>query len=163
MYVRVARLLSLALVSASVCAQAAPHSHLRLGLAAEKARPGDEVLAALYFKMEPGWHIFWKNSGQPTLPTVLKWNLPAGVSAGEIQWPLPKKHIDRYDSMVSTSYIYEDEVALLVPLQIASNAAAGTFQLSAKIDWQECEKICVSSSSEIQAKIEIGSETKASA
>ena len=37
---------------------------------------------------EPHWHSYWLNAGTG-YPTRLKWDLPAGWSAGVIQWPTP--------------------------------------------------------------------------
>jgi thiol:disulfide interchange protein DsbD len=155
-------LLGLVLFCGLAQAQAASHGHPRLVLAAQSARPGDEIMAGVHFKLDPGWHIFWKNPGQPSLPTTVEWTLPAGVTAGEIQWPVPKKHVDRDEaiSFSATTYIYEDEVVLLVPLKVAENAAAGLSEITVKIEWQECEKLCVNADAEIHASFEIATDRK---
>ena len=106
--------------------------------------------------MEPGWHTYWKNPGDAGSATKIKWQLPPGVSAGEIQWPLPEK---LPPAEVST-YGYENEVVLLVPLTLASNLSAGSLNLAAKVSWLECKESCIPASANVATKINVGSETK---
>src|SRR5215471_13196208 len=73
------------------------------------AKAGDTVLVGVQMKMEPDWHTYWKNPGESGQATEIKWTLPVGVTAGEIQWPLPYK-IPPADVV---TYGYEHEVVLL--------------------------------------------------
>jgi DsbC/DsbD-like thiol-disulfide interchange protein len=82
------------------------------------------------------------------------------VNAGEIQWPLPKK----LPPAEVTTYGYEDEVMLIVPLTLASNlAAVGSIDLKANVSWLECKDVCIPANQDVEAKLNIGSETKTSA
>ena len=83
------RFLIIALWLATTVARAA-HTDVKLLLSVTAARPGDTVWAGVQLKMEPGWHTYWKNPGAAGQATEIKWQLPAGVTAGEIQWPLPE-------------------------------------------------------------------------
>ena len=67
------------------------HTRARLVLSHETARPGDTVLAGVELTMDAGWHTYWQNGGDSGQPTEIHWALPAGISAGEIQWPVPEK------------------------------------------------------------------------
>jgi len=84
-------LIGLLLGMAAVSAQAAAHTHAQLILAAETARPGDTVMAGVHLHMDPGWHTYWRNAGQSGIATTNIWELPKGVTAGKIQWPVPDK------------------------------------------------------------------------
>src|SRR5947208_1269035 len=53
--------------------------------------PGKPFTVGLLLHMVPGWHTYWKFPGDAGIPTEIKWNLPAGWKAGEIQWPIPLK------------------------------------------------------------------------
>ena len=59
--------------------------------------PGKRFTVGLLLQMAPGWHTYWKFSGDAGLPTELKWKLPPGWKTGEIQWPIPLKTIDPGD------------------------------------------------------------------
>jgi thiol:disulfide interchange protein len=143
---------------AALTARAA-HTQVQLLLSADTAKPGDTILVGVDMKMDVGWHTYWKNSGAAGLPTKIEWQLPPGVTAGEIQWPLPKK----LPPAEVTTYGYENEVMFLVPLTIATNLPAGPIDLRANVSWLECKEVCILANQDVEAKLNIGSETKTSA
>src|ERR1017187_4654428 len=69
----------------------AAHTQARLLLSAETARAGETLIAGGHLKMEPAWHTYWKTSGASGIATSMKWELPPGITAVQIQWPTPKK------------------------------------------------------------------------
>ena len=101
------------------------HTQVKLLLSADATKPGETILAGVQMKMDPGWHTYWKNPGDAGSATKIEWTLPPGVSAGEIQWPLPEK-IPPADV---TTYGYQDEVVLIVPLTLGKNLAPGDLNL----------------------------------
>ncbi len=139
-------------------AQAA-HTQAQLLLAADTAQAGSTMLAGVKLTMEPGWHTYWKNPGAAGQATEIKWTLPPGVTAGEIQWPVPKK----LPPAEITTYGYEEEVVLLVPLTFDKSLAPGALNLSANISWLECKDSCVPAKAEVAATLMLGSAEKNSA
>ena len=121
--------------------------------AADAARPGDTVMAGIHLKMQPGWHTYWRNPGVG-IATSVTWTLPPGVTAGDIKWPVPEKII----TPPLTTYGYNDEVTLLVPLTITTNAPPGPLDLKALVKWQECSDLCVLGQKEVTASLTIGAE-----
>jgi thiol:disulfide interchange protein/DsbC/DsbD-like thiol-disulfide interchange protein len=156
---QITAILSIAFVLATFCARAA-HTQVQLLLSADTAKPGDTIWAGVDLKMEPDWHTYWKNPGAAGLATKIEWQLPPGVSAGEIQWPLPKK----LPPAEVTTYGYEDEVMLLVPLTIEtnSNLPEGQVTLKANVSWLECKEVCIPANTNVEATLNVGSETKTS-
>lgn len=150
-------LMATALATVSLSADAA-HTQARLLLSAETARPGDTVMAGIHLRMDPGWHIYWRNPGLSGTATTNTWELPKGVTAGEVQWPPPEKLPDPD----FTTYIYEKEVVLLVPLKLATDLPPGPLEIKTRLDWQECEKTCIFGKATVQATLTIGNETKPS-
>jgi thiol:disulfide interchange protein len=155
---RIVFLFSFCFCFAALTAHAA-HTQVQLVLSANPARPGDTIWAGVDLKMDAGWHTYWKNPGDSGIATTIKWDLPPGVTAGEIQWPLPEK----LPPAEVTTYGYEHEVMLLVPLTLATNLAPGPFVLKADVSWLECKEQCVPGSAPVEATLNIGSETKTSA
>ncbi len=137
----------------------AAKTEARLVLAANTARPGETILAAVQLKMQPRWHTYWRYAGDSGAPTTIKWTLPAGVSAGEILWPVPEKDV----TAGLTTYIYLNEAALLVPITLAENMPAGEIELKAAVSWLECEQVCVPGKAEVKATLTVGPASKASA
>jgi thiol:disulfide interchange protein len=143
---------------AAITASAA-HTQVRLILSADPAKPGDTILAAVDMKMEPGWHTYWKNPGAAGLATTIEWQLPPGVTAGDIQWPLPEK----LPPAEVTTYGYDNEVVLLVPLKLAADLKPGPLDLKAKVSWLECEEACIPGSGNVEATLNVDAKTKPSA
>jgi len=137
----------------------AAHTQVRLILSADPAKPGDTIWAGVDMKMEPAWHTYWKNPGEAGMPTKIEWQLPAGVTAGEVQWPLPEK----LPPADVTTYGYNDEVMLLVPLKLAADLKPGPLDLKAKVSWLECKEACVPGKADVEATLNIGAEIKSSA
>ena len=134
----------------------AANTQASLLLNVESAKPGDTILAGIHLKMDAGWHTYWKNSGASGIPTSIKWDLPDGVGAGEIQWPVPKKLPP--DDLVT--YAYEDEVVLIVSLTLSAAVKTGPQVLKASVSWLECKDKCISGDAEISATLSVGTETK---
>ncbi|MFZ0827390.1 MAG: protein-disulfide reductase DsbD domain-containing protein [Verrucomicrobiia bacterium] len=136
----------------------AAHTQVQLILSADPAQPGETIWVGVDMKMEPAWHTYWKNPGAAGLATKIEWDLPAGVTAGEIQWPLPEK----LPPVEVTTYGYNDEVVLLVPLKLDAGLSHGPLDLKAKVSWLECKEQCVPGSADAAATLNIGTETKPS-
>ncbi|HSH89641.1 MAG TPA: thioredoxin family protein [Ramlibacter sp.] len=105
--------------------------------------PGKQVWVGLQLAHQPEWHTYWKNSGDSGLPTQLQWTLPAGVVAGDIAWPLPKK----IPIGPLANYGYENTVLLPVPLTITPDfkpsLLARDLQVKLKAQWLVCKKECI--------------------
>lgn len=150
----------LALLGGGLPTSQAADSHTRASLLldADAARPGETVTAAIRLQMDPGWHTYWRNPGESGLPTSVAWTLPSGITAGEIQWPPPEP----YESGGLTTYVYHDEVLLLVPLSLGDAVKAGPALIQARVDWLECQVACVPGSAPVQATLGIGTDRQPS-
>ena len=135
----------------------AESTQIELHLSAEQIRPGETVWAGLHFTLVEGWHTYWRHSGDAGQPPQIHWELPEGVSAGEVQWPAPEKH----NKEGVYSYIYSKETMLLAPLLISS--AAKSLSIRASVEWLECEEeACVPRETVVQAMLAVGETRKRS-
>ena len=75
---------------------------------------GQTFWLGLQIQHQPHWHTYWQNPGDSGLPTRLQWQLPAGLQAGDIVWPLPKK----IPIGTLANYGYENQVLLAVPVTV---------------------------------------------
>lgn len=139
------------------CAEGAA-TQARLVVPVETVKPGETITVGVLLEMSPGWHTYWKNPGDSGMATKITWTLPAGITAGEIQWPTP----EIYEAADLVTYVHHDQAMLLVPLTIGAQVAAGDLDLKAKVSWLECEKLCVPGRTEVTSALKISSETKAS-
>ncbi|HKY90125.1 MAG TPA: protein-disulfide reductase DsbD domain-containing protein, partial [Nevskiaceae bacterium] len=153
-----AGLLALALTGAASAAPVAGE-HVEAELIAENLsfRPGDAPnWVALRLVPETDWHIYWRNPGDSGIPTKLQWALPAGVTAGDIQWPYPHRH-----SLGDlTNYGYGEPTLHLVPVTVAS-AAGGDLDLRATAKWLVCKDICIPGEAQVSLRVPLmGAEPK---
>lgn len=116
--------------------------------------PGKSFTAGLLLRMAPGWHTYWKFSGDAGLPTELKWKLPPGWKVGDIQWPIPLKTIDPGDI---ETYGYENEVLLMQEITPPSKLEDSSAKLSTEANWLVCEKICIPGSATLQLDLPVAS------
>lgn len=130
-------------------APAAKQVEARLVLSATTARPGDTITAGVQLRMQPGWHTYWKNPGASGMPTKIEWQLPPGIRAGEIQWPLPEK----YGPQDLVTYVYHDEVVLLVPLSIGAKLPPGPLRIHAAVSWLQCKEVCIPGGNAVSADL----------
>ena len=78
--------------------------------------------AGLYFKLEPGWHVYWRNPGDSGEPPHIHWTLPSGLTASPMQFPAPK----RLPLGPLMDFGYEDEVLFPFRFDVAKVAKPGT-------------------------------------
>jgi thiol:disulfide interchange protein DsbD len=142
----------------AVSSMAAARTEARLVLAAEAARPGETVMAGVHLKMPPRWHTYWRYGGDAGAPTKIDWSLPDGVTAGDILWPVPEK----YKTGDLTSYVYHDQVVLLVPLSLSPTLKPGSLELKTEVSWLECEELCIAGKAQVSAPLRIGQDSKPS-
>jgi thiol:disulfide interchange protein DsbD len=105
------------------------------------ARPGAALPVGVALRLEPGWHVYWRYSGDAGTPTRVVWDLPAGFAAEPIQWPVPHRYREAGDL---TSYGYADSVVLLAPVRLPSNRPdARPVRLLAHVSWLTCKDMCI--------------------
>ena len=111
--------------------------------APEGVAPGRPLQLGLLLTHKPDWHTYWKNPGDSGLPTQLEWQLPAGLDAGAIAWPVPKKipigHLANYG--------YEGQVLLPVPVTVSPAFNPGPLAqevtIRLKASWLVCRQECI--------------------
>jgi len=113
---------------------------------------GTSFWVGLHFELAPGWHTYWQNPGDAGNPTNLEWQLPDGVVAGAIRWPLP----ERIPSGPLMSFGYEDEVVLLTRVSAFKVPSPGdALTVRARATWLVCADICVPESAYLTLEIPI--------
>ncbi len=103
---------------------------------------GQTFWLGLQIQHQADWHTYWKNPGDSGLATLLEWQLPAGLQAGEIAWPLPSK------IAIGTlaNYGYEGQLLLAVPITVAVGfkfPTAGPLPLQLRAEWLVCRQECI--------------------
>ena len=100
--------------------------------------PGETFTVGLHLKPPAGFHTYWKHPGIVGVATSVEWSLPAGFSAGEIQWPAPQ-------TVKMARYIaqgYRDEALLMVPITPPNQLSGASVTLTAHVSWMCCGDQC---------------------
>jgi thiol:disulfide interchange protein DsbD len=155
---RLSRLIfALLLIAAGLPALAASNSadalHLRVQLVTpdDQIYPGGNNVVGLYFKLEPGWHIYWKNAGDSGEPPHIHWTLPEGVTADPMQFPAPK----RLPLGPLMDFGYDNEVLFPVKLHVDPAVKDGRAFLNAKVDWLVCREVCIPGKAELETTLQL--------
>jgi len=134
---------------------AIPHGTVALVSEEQSIRPGQTLLLGLHFRLEPGWHIYWINPGDSGEPPRLDWHLPAGLRAGVIEWPAPK----RLPIPPLVDYGYEGEV--LLPVQVISTtelAVGASVTLAADMKAIVCREVCIPAKASLSLSLPVRAE-----
>jgi DsbC/DsbD-like thiol-disulfide interchange protein/cytochrome c biogenesis protein CcdA/thiol-disulfide isomerase/thioredoxin len=118
-----------------------------------KIAAGRPFTVGVRMQFAKGWHTYWQHPGESGGAPKIEWQLPAGFTAGPIQWPLPKAHLDEGDLL---TYIYEDEVLLPVEITPPALLAAGDLTIKAELKWLVCEATCVPGQGSIELQLPSG-------
>ena len=131
------------------------HGVINLVTETSSIQPGSEFILGVHFTLEPGWHIYWVNSGDSGETPRITWQLPAGFSTGEIRWPAPSK----LGSATVVDFGYERDVTLLVPIRVAATVAANqTASLGADVRLLICSNMCIPSKTAAKLSISVKSQ-----
>jgi len=130
----------LLLLPALASASAQAPAQASLILESQGFVPGQAFTVALRLAQDPGWHTYWKDPGDAGLPTTLRFTLPPGVHAGDLQWPKPRVFKAAGDL---TSYGYENPALILARITVDPDYSPDSLTLRAKATWLVCKDICL--------------------
>jgi DsbC/DsbD-like thiol-disulfide interchange protein len=118
-----------------------PHGTLELVSDNSAISPGHDFTVGLEFKMERGWHIYWENPGDSGEPPHVTWQLPKGLTAGEIKWPAPRK----MGASTIVNYVYDGDVLLIAPIRVGADyAGSSSDKMEAAVKFLICsDQMCM--------------------
>jgi len=117
-----------------------------------QVQAGQSVTLAFVMEPKPTWHGYWENPGDAGIGMSFDWTLPAGVSAGKAQFPVP-------DTLLISgimNYIYKGDYAVLVNLVVSESTPLGNLPISVKSEWLACtDEICVPEQDELSITLQV--------
>jgi len=112
-------------------------------------RSGDLILG-LQFRLSPGWHVYWKNSGDAGFPPAVTFQPERILGKPELLWPQPSR-FDLPGGLVA--FGYEGEVVYpvlakilpgsLLPPPPEKRDKPESFRITADLDYLICEVDCI--------------------
>jgi len=137
-------LLVLSLLPGALVAQVHQTDQIEVELVAESTTvvPGQTHWLGIRLDPIEHWHTYWKFGGDSGEATeAVDWQLPEGVTVGDIQWPTPEWTPFLGSELVT--FTYEREVILPIPITLPADFSEDTLELATTINWQVCEEICI--------------------
>ena len=95
--------------------------------------PGASFSLGVRMRMEPGWHVYWREPGDAGLAPTFTWTLPSGFEVDPPSWPLPKWH--KVGPL--WTLIYEPEVLIAFRAR-APDSLPELATLAVRVDWLVC-------------------------
>lgn len=116
---------------------------------------GQEVQTALRLVIDEHWHTYWSNPGAGGMKLSVKWELPAGWTAGTLEYPVPK----RFMTGELPGFGYEGTV--IFPVKLTAPAGfTGPAVVKGKFSWLTCnEEKCLTGSAALELHLTAGAPT----
>jgi thiol:disulfide interchange protein len=116
--------------------------------------PGQSFTVALQLSHPDKWHSYYQNSGGVEQAPSIEWKLPAGFTAGSIQWPVPEIK----DGYFGKSFIYSGSPVFLIEIKAPASLEVGqNVELTANAKWQICKESCISEEKALSLTIPVAS------
>lgn len=95
--------------------------------------PGSAFRLGVRMRMELGWHVYWRESGDAGMPPGFTWTLPAGFEVSEPAWPLPTWH----KTEGAWSIVYDPEVLFVFWVRAPKSLPEKT-PIALDVEWVVC-------------------------
>ncbi len=138
--------------STAVVQQTPARARVELVSSVKSIAPGEPFVVALSFDVDPDWHLYWKDPGDSGMPPSVKWTLPEGFTASELQFPKPKT----IQIPAGVNYIHEGRFALLVTITPPATLKEGeSVELAGNVKWLECDaEICLPAKQSVAVSVQ---------
>lgn len=131
----------------------AVHTTIELVADTSTVVPGETFHLGVTFRMEPEWHIYWKNPGASGLPPEFTWNLSEGFKVGEVQWPRPERIA--LEGLVS--YGYKDEVTFIIPVTPPEDLeSTAEIPIRLELFYLICKEVCLPGDASLELLLPAG-------
>lgn len=114
--------------------------------------PGSTMDVGVKFTIEKDWHLYWNGQNDSGMPIVLELKMPAGFKAKETLWPAPERMVEPGGIL---NHVYEREVILIVPVEVAKDAKVGQGEVAVEARWLACKSACVPESGGAKATVSV--------
>jgi thiol:disulfide interchange protein DsbD len=131
-------------------------SQARLIANVETIVPGKPFRLGVYFTMEPGWYVYWKNPGDSGTEPQFTWDLPANFTIGKPDWPGPQK----FAKPPFATFGHTGELLLSFEVQTPADIQPGEqLVFKANASWLVCKEICIGQKDNLQLQLPVATQS----
>lgn len=126
------------------------HGAVRLIAAVDAVGENASVPIAMQFRMNPGWHIYWRSPGDAGYPPQTDWSRSENLASAEVSWPAPRR------ISVSGFETIGYEAAVILPIAAKPQHPGQPLALRAIVNYLACADICVPYVAELSLDLPAG-------
>ncbi len=133
---------------------ASPKFSARLYAAHQWIQPGGQTELAIELEIEKGWHIYHPIILDTGAPTTVTFELPPGLTVGELQFPAPylgKEYDLEYLAL-------SGRITVLTTLELVPDAATDAIPIKAQVFALACKELCLPVRAEATLTLKVASE-----
>ena len=121
-------------------------------------QPGGATKVAVYFNIEPGWHIYAQDPGDVGLPTKAIWTslLNGAYIDTQPQWPPAQKFVDAGNIH---TFGYSGTLVLASTLHATDQISLKAIPITAHAEWLACHEICIPGKADLQFTLSVTTAT----
>lgn len=114
---------------------------------------GNKVQLALAVRMQPGWHIYWREAGDTGFPITLDWTGSTNIDGIEFLWPAPKRlRQELQPNNFAESYIYSDAVTF--PINLTAKNGSKPVDITLHVTYAICAEICIPGQADLSVNLQ---------
>jgi DsbC/DsbD-like thiol-disulfide interchange protein len=145
---------SLALAGASLAASPGEspwvketYSKVRLVSGSVAGLSGDQMIAGVQIRLDPGWKTYWRMPGDSGVPPSFDWSGSKNLKSAEVHYPAPHRFTDASGTAIG----YEDEVVF--PVIVTPERAGEPVELKLSIDYGLCKTLCIPNQADLSIEL----------
>jgi thiol:disulfide interchange protein DsbD len=120
---------------------------------ASAVKPGEAFTAGVLLEIAPQWHVYWTNPGDSGLPTRVKFELPPGFRAGQLQFPTPHRFKGADDAVM---FGYGESVLLTARIETPADwKGTDPINVVANVSWLCCRDVCLPGKTKLEAALPV--------
>jgi len=127
------------------------HTTAQLVADVKSIQPGVPFKLGAQLKQEPGWHTYYKESGDAGMPTKIIWDLPKGCTASDLLWEKP----NRFDDGGIVTYGYHDHTLVAATIT-PPKGLSGLQTIKATVKWLSCKDVCIPGEAKVSIVLPVG-------
>jgi DsbC/DsbD-like thiol-disulfide interchange protein len=106
-------------------------------ISASPAKGAKPLRAGVEFRMDPGWHTYWRYPGDSGVPPRFDFDASDNVREAKVLYPAPQAIVDES----GTSIGYPEHV--IFPVEVTPRDPNKPVNLKVTVNYAVCQKLCV--------------------
>ncbi|WP_440905332.1 protein-disulfide reductase DsbD family protein [Catenovulum sp. SX2] len=138
-----------------------PHIQVQVVSEYNQLNPEQTNWIGILLTPEAHWHTYWQNPGDSGEAPKMDWNLPEGLSIGDVIWPIPQQikvaHL--------VNYGYEGQNLLMLPISFDTSSqyqTGDTVEIKVDLSWLVCQEDCIPGWASLSKTFEISNKQQPS-